>query len=130
MIRRPPRSTLFPYTTLFRSLLSQFAGQSSPPVFQTADGDEYRWCETSIEVGSAGKAWLLLTRPCLPPPEPPIKDTDGYYAYLESLPGRFWTRNTPDEVEYAGALQRGRLTNLGTIRRGRPGLTVKSESAR
>src|SRR3712207_9266294 len=24
MIRRPPRSTLFPYTTLFRSLLDQF----------------------------------------------------------------------------------------------------------
>src|SRR5258708_31968024 len=28
MIRRPPRSTLFPYTTLFRSVLSaQFAGR-------------------------------------------------------------------------------------------------------
>src|SRR2546426_4912144 len=26
MIRRPPRSTLFPYTTLFRSLLSQVDG--------------------------------------------------------------------------------------------------------
>src|SRR3712207_7526997 len=26
MIRRPPRSTLFPYTTLFRSLLSAFSG--------------------------------------------------------------------------------------------------------
>src|SRR3989442_11150134 len=25
MIRRPPRSTLFPYTTLFRSLLDKFA---------------------------------------------------------------------------------------------------------
>src|SRR5260370_4821396 len=25
MIRRPPRSTLFPYTTLFRSLLASFA---------------------------------------------------------------------------------------------------------
>src|SRR3712207_8777288 len=27
MIRRPPRSTLFPYTTLFRSKLGSFAGQ-------------------------------------------------------------------------------------------------------
>src|SRR5256885_11591263 len=27
MIRRPPRSTLFPYTTLFRSLLQQVARQ-------------------------------------------------------------------------------------------------------
>src|SRR5437588_6223811 len=26
MIRRPPRSTLFPYTTLFRSLLKQVKG--------------------------------------------------------------------------------------------------------
>src|SRR2546422_4404739 len=26
MIRRPPRSTLFPYTTLFRSLVRQIAG--------------------------------------------------------------------------------------------------------
>src|SRR2546430_12428289 len=31
MIRRPPRSTLFPYTTLFRSLLDEpFAGIDSP----------------------------------------------------------------------------------------------------
>src|SRR5260370_32734841 len=29
MIRRPPRSTLFPYTTLFRSSGSQLAGQSA-----------------------------------------------------------------------------------------------------
>src|SRR2546422_6850832 len=26
MIRRPPRSTLFPYTTLFRSLIAQYLG--------------------------------------------------------------------------------------------------------
>src|SRR5687767_15498145 len=30
MIRRPPRSTLFPYTTLFRSLVSCFNWQLSP----------------------------------------------------------------------------------------------------
>src|SRR2546430_3785822 len=29
MIRRPPRSTLFPYTTLFRSLSSNGFGQST-----------------------------------------------------------------------------------------------------
>src|SRR2546428_6393446 len=28
MIRRPPRSTLFPYTTLFRSLLVNLSGSS------------------------------------------------------------------------------------------------------
>jgi len=110
-------------------LLSQFAGQSSA-VFQTADGDEYRWCETRIEVGSAGKVWPLLTRPCLDPPRPPIRDADGYYAYLKSLPGRFWTRTTADEIEYAGEVQPGRLTNLGTIRRGMTGFTVNANSVR
>src|SRR3712207_7754674 len=30
MIRRPPRSTLFPYTTLFRSLLGRGGGASTP----------------------------------------------------------------------------------------------------
>ena len=35
MIRRPPRSTLFPYTTLFRSLAAEIDATSwpSPPVF-------------------------------------------------------------------------------------------------
>src|SRR2546430_12707623 len=33
MIRRPPRSTLFPYTTLFRSCLSNFAvNQNAEPL--------------------------------------------------------------------------------------------------
>src|SRR5260370_12108202 len=31
MIRRPPRSTLFPYTTLFRSPLNQESGRPAPP---------------------------------------------------------------------------------------------------
>src|SRR2546421_7928022 len=43
MIRRPPRSTLFPYTTLFRSICSSFSGrvvwilrQDSTPVQNAA----------------------------------------------------------------------------------------------
>jgi hypothetical protein len=134
---REPAEALFPdgpvvpgSVPLFgERLLSQFAGQSSP-VFQTADGDEYRWCETTIEVGSAGKVWPLLTRPCLDPPQPPVRDADDYYAYLKSLPGRFWTRTRPDEIEYGGEVQPGRLTNLGTIRRGMTGFTVTANSVR
>src|SRR2546427_1419876 len=36
MIRRPPRSTLFPYTTLFRSLgeIRNFIGAFRPPGFE------------------------------------------------------------------------------------------------
>src|SRR2546425_5927049 len=37
MIRRPPRSTLFPYTTLFRSVKST---QKRYPIHYTAYGDE------------------------------------------------------------------------------------------
>src|SRR2546426_5983563 len=32
MIRRPPRSTLFPYTTLFRSVANQFVDQLDPKI--------------------------------------------------------------------------------------------------
>src|SRR3712207_8456932 len=35
MIRRPPRSTLFPYTTLFRSAIKQVFGDATPPVSST-----------------------------------------------------------------------------------------------
>src|SRR2546428_6094972 len=37
MIRRPPRSTLFPYTTLFRS------GQSAPPAHEQQRVDTVNW---------------------------------------------------------------------------------------
>src|SRR3712207_7338663 len=44
MIRRPPRSTLFPYTTLFRSLelvgLGELAGQPVDVVVGAVDGDQ------------------------------------------------------------------------------------------
>src|SRR2546430_9807351 len=39
MIRRPPRSTLFPYTTLFRSQASHLARAERHPVRCLADGD-------------------------------------------------------------------------------------------
>src|SRR2546430_11171378 len=38
MIRRPPRSTLFPYTTLFRSLTTLPAGASVTPLLTDASG--------------------------------------------------------------------------------------------
>src|SRR5437763_12517346 len=38
MIRRPPRSTLFPYTTLFRSVLKLSLGETSPDLAMNASG--------------------------------------------------------------------------------------------
>src|SRR5438874_7153426 len=48
MLRRPPRSTLFPYTTLFRSLLfvqlGRLAGDAGAPCFPRKAG---RWSATA-----------------------------------------------------------------------------------
>src|SRR5688572_31032300 len=40
MIRRPPRSTLFPYTTLFRSILEQLAAKIPPTGTMFTGGGE------------------------------------------------------------------------------------------
>src|SRR3712207_7537655 len=37
MIRRPPRSTLFPYTTLFRSVVARGGIQATDPVAEAMD---------------------------------------------------------------------------------------------
>src|SRR3989449_9984999 len=47
MIRRPPRSTLFPYTTLFRSTLT-----TTPSVYVLDAGTH--WSVPSVLVGSTG----------------------------------------------------------------------------
>src|SRR3712207_6982074 len=49
MIRRPPRSTLFPYTTLFRSELEQRSGRSAGRVGK----------DTAVDLGLLG---VLLGR--------------------------------------------------------------------
>src|SRR5689334_24862374 len=51
MIRRPPRSTLFPYTTLFRSPLGPFEGGRVEVV--------------AIDVGVAGRPGQVLGVPAL-----------------------------------------------------------------
>src|SRR2546430_13693666 len=54
MIRRPPRSTLFPYTTLFRSRAGQRCAGSR---FQ-GEGEG-----SPVGRGHAGGIWLLSQRP-------------------------------------------------------------------
>src|SRR4051794_41325593 len=51
MIRRPPRSTLFPYTTLFRSGAAFLtAGVSALLIWVTLAGDDFAWAsvETAL----------------------------------------------------------------------------------
>src|SRR5260370_16372863 len=42
MIRRPPRSTLFPYTTLFRSLLTRDLAPQQQSLRRAAEADDAR----------------------------------------------------------------------------------------
>src|SRR2546426_10831934 len=43
MIRRPPRSTLFPYTTLFRSKIADNSGARSALVIRVLGGSKRRY---------------------------------------------------------------------------------------
>src|SRR3712207_8781846 len=50
MIRRPPRSTLFPYTTLFRSSSVDRGNATSPAEPATIDASRaYSWSESGSE---------------------------------------------------------------------------------
>src|SRR5690349_22216498 len=51
MIRRPPRSTLFPYTTLFRSETAKVATQMGTQIHA---GDNYRRVVELVQAGAVG----------------------------------------------------------------------------
>ena len=53
MIRRPPRSTLFPYTTLFRSLIEKFPWRTPFAEFSKL------WGSAARQQGNAGR-WNLV----------------------------------------------------------------------
>src|SRR5690606_40263003 len=68
MIRRPPRSTLFPYTTLFRSLMSQpraiqVLTSGTLPVIRVPDlGDGIHWWKQRARVRSEEHTSELQSR--------------------------------------------------------------------
>src|SRR5690625_6909662 len=54
MLRHPPRSTLFPYTTLFRSTLDLLGVQPDDPLLDVGDLVEHRSEEHTSELQSRG----------------------------------------------------------------------------
>src|ERR1051325_9534542 len=77
MIRRPPRSTLFPYTTLFRSHLER-RGEIRPPT------------------GPAGPRWLRVWGATRPRSE---EHTSGIQSpYLISVAVFFFNDTAPTEI--------------------------------
>src|SRR2546430_12558488 len=67
MIRRPPRSTLFPYTTLFRSIFDHVYAEM-PPHLRAQREELARW----LREGSA------------PAPEPPAARSEEHTSELQS----------------------------------------------
>src|SRR2546430_8909277 len=75
MIRRPPRSTLFPYTTLFRSVLATGCGGSS----KTKGG------ATTTSTAAGGKGGTLITLANAAPsgsPDPQVNYTLQEWQWL------------------------------------------------
>src|SRR5256886_12082021 len=86
MIRRPPRSTLFPYTTLFRSPRTHLLSNGRYVVMITAAGSGYsRWR------GLAITRWR----------EDVTRDVGGTYVFLRDVEsGESWSpRYQPSAVE-------------------------------
>src|SRR5258708_10037731 len=98
MIRRPPRSTLFPYTTLFRSTLRFYVGDSEqarisgdidwqPQTFAVPAGSlELKWGfkneGTNGQDGDIGRAHVFTPVPTSPPMPPSARN---------KKPGTEWT---------------------------------------
>src|SRR5256885_10886598 len=64
MIRRPPRSTLFPYTTLFRSALLQRADDAAPALVLLEGVD------AALQVGWQAADACVQAEPVAMPDEP------------------------------------------------------------
>src|SRR2546429_6330755 len=76
MIRRPPKSTLFPYTTLFRSQHTVFKAKAiKPPVEPAPTAVNRDWKSTRLNSshGYISYAVFCLKKKCIRPDEP----TDG-----------------------------------------------------
>src|SRR3989442_13436788 len=63
MIRRPPRSTLFPYTTLFRSHASQRFDAALARVYRDPAAARARFARTGVEIGTERAIALLGAEP-------------------------------------------------------------------
>src|SRR3712207_8155262 len=82
MIRRPPRSTLFPYTTLFRSMALEFLGLS-PMGSASPPANDPRKDEVCVE---AGRPVMDLLHPGLTPQD--ILTRESFENAIAAVSGR------------------------------------------
>src|SRR5256886_17568049 len=87
MIRRPPRSTLFPYTTLFRSRISVMGGEQAASVLATVKRDQLR---------AAGKDWPVEEEEAFKQPIREQYERQGHPYYSSA---RLWDDGVIDPLE-------------------------------
>src|SRR5256885_4530600 len=106
MIRRPPRSTLFPYTTLFRSLSTAAVQDASPVAYalglRARIDQEQGWHKTLSNVPLSGVLgisrdvhWDLQS----PDTEAGILNQAGITTLIQSQGHRFWGSRTCTDSE-------------------------------
>src|SRR5256886_12307480 len=94
MIRRPPRSTLFPYTTLFRSKDVFRSGDSSKK-FKIAEGQWYRYAPSYVS-----PAYHLLEGfPFIQ--EPPSGDLQEKHTKAHNEDRKSGSAGMPRPISYA-----------------------------
>src|SRR3712207_2828576 len=80
MIRRPPRSTLFPYTTLFRSLAASLAGHGSLVLIGGEAGIGKTALAEAICAEAAAQGALVLVGRCYD-----LSETPPYGPWAEAF---------------------------------------------
>src|SRR3712207_8718731 len=84
MIRRPPRSTLFPYTTLFRSVAEIQFGDFIPPAFDQIVSEAARFYYRS---NGAWKVPITIRVPYGVVPGGALYHSQSVEAYFCNTPG-------------------------------------------
>src|SRR3989475_6944681 len=127
MIRRPPRSTLFPYTTLFRSALADSLLAADPGAFSGGGGAEQTHSITALRAYTQGarsiRTWDLAgatrhLRSAI------AADSDFARAYASLGQVLLWAADsTPEAMRDRAAIARrtgGLLEQLGATERPLP----------
>src|SRR2546422_5525405 len=74
MIRRPPRSTLFPYTTLFRSVFRNRYGRARADCLRRTEGRGGKWTQHFIQDCGPSTGDRKSTR---------LNSSHGYISYAD-----------------------------------------------
>src|SRR5258708_18464928 len=128
MIRRPPRSTLFPYTTLFRSkttyrLVLSSRAEKKPllqgwAIVDNTIGEDWNDVEVSLVAGAPHSFIQQLSqpyygrRPAVPLPESVQLTPQTHAATLETM-GRGMVGGVPGGV--AGGVMGGGVSGMGAV---------------